>query len=469
MRARGYRSGALIVGLALVGGCVASPPPAGPQATTSAQTAEPSATPGLTDAEAKARATTLLGDLEAGKRATTLAAFDATMTAALDDATLKEAWDKTVAPLGAYRRVVGATATTTSGMQVVTALAEHDKAYLKALFSFDAAGKIAGLWFDVAAPSDLAGLGVATTPTTATGSHGIDTAVEVGPERLGGTLVLPTGTRKPIVVLFLTGSGPQDRDETIGAARNKPFRDLADGLAARGIASLRVDDRTYAAPESLGTHYTLDDEYLADAAASVALLRARPELAGYRVFVLGHSLGGVVMPKVVADNRLAGGISWAGTPRSLWDVSYDQSVAAIDQASDKTPAQKQAMIAAARTWTTSMKALTDPNAAPVDGLAASYIVSVNRLDQAKIAAGLTVPLLFQQGGADFQVSPTQDFGRWRAILTGRPNATFKLYAGLNHLFMPSTGLRTVADYDKPGRLSDAVIADLAGWLETTAR
>lgn len=464
MRVRGHRGRAVIVGLALLGGCVAAPATAPESSTTGRPGPPPATSAGLNGDQAKDLATTLLGDLETGSRSTTLARFDPTMRAALDDATLKEAWDKTVAPLGAYRRVVGATATTKSGLQVVTALSEHDKAYLKALFSFDATGQIAGLWFDVAAPSDLAGLGVATT-ATATGTHGVDTAVEVGPHRLGGTLVLPNGTRKPIVVLFLTGSGPQDRDETIGAARNKPFRDLADGLAARGIASLRVDDRTYAAPESLGAHYTLDDEYFADAAAAVALLRARPELAGYRVFVLGHSLGGVVMPKVVADNRLAGGISWAGTPRSLWDLVADQTVAAIESATGKTAAEKQAMTAKARAWTTSTKAMTDPNAASVDGLAASYIVSVNKLDQAKTAAALTVPLLFQQGGADFQVSPTTDFGRWQTLLAGRSNVTFKLYAGLNHLFTPTTGLRTVADYDKPAHVSDAVIADLAGWLE----
>lgn len=297
-----------------------------------------------------------------------------------------------------------------------------------------------------------------------------ETSVKVGEQRLGGTLTTPAeGDARPIVVLLLAGSGPQDRDETIGDADNKPLRDLADALAADGIASLRYDKRTFAAPDSWTPESTVADEYLADASAAIDGLQARPELAGYAIAVVGHSQGAMLMPTVVAENpEVDAGVSLAGSPRSLFDIIFDQQAAAIRADTGNPPDQQRALIAQARDWTRRAKALTDPDDTPPPEIATvmsgPYIASLNQLHPAATARRLTVPLLFVQGEADFQVSPRKDFGAWQRVLAGHDNVTFRSYPGLNHFFFPSTGERSFKEYDAPATVDPQLTTDLADWL-----
>ncbi len=116
---------------------------------------------------------------------------------------------------------------------------------------------------------------------------------------LPGTMSIPRGDGPFAAVLLVHGSGPQDRDETIPP--NKPFRDLAWGLASQGIAVLRYEKRTKAYAAQLGSvrdTITVKEEVLDDALEAVALLRERPEIDAQQIFVLGHSLGGYLAPRI---------------------------------------------------------------------------------------------------------------------------------------------------------------------------
>ena len=107
---------------------------------------------------------------------------------------------------------------------------------------------------------------------------------------------MPNGAGPFPAVVLIHGSGPHDRDETIGP--NKPFRDLADGLASRRIAVLRYEKRTrHHGGKMLGTTVTIKEEVLDDAVAAAELLRQTPGLDPKRVFVVGHSLGAMLAPK----------------------------------------------------------------------------------------------------------------------------------------------------------------------------
>lgn len=447
----------LIVVLALLlGGC------AGPAPSPS------SADPGRA-AVLQPTAIALVEGMEAGSFDPVAAAFDPKLAGQVTSSGLKDAFTKTVEPLGAYQSITGAYTVRVNGSDVVYVVAKHATASLRVLMSFDSSDRVNGLYFAQATPEEIAKASgtVATYPPT--GQHALDTAVSVGTYALPGVLSVPAGGQKlPIVVVMLSGSGPNDRDETIGKAGNKPFRDIADALAAHGISTLRFDKSTRAAADRLPTPITLAAEYFDDAKAAIDLARARPELAGYAIYVLGHSEGAMVMPRVLADNPgVAGGISLAGSPRSLFDIMYDQNVAVVN-ASTASDAEKQAALAHARQVMDDAKAMTDPNGTPPAELAgvmsAAYIVGLNNLRQADAAQALTVPLLFLQGEADFQVSMTADFGGWKSLLDGRPSVTFASFPGLNHLFMPTQGLATTADYDAPATVDPAVTDAIAAWL-----
>src|SRR5262249_52803909 len=129
----------------------------------------------------------------------------------------------------------------------------------------------------------------------------------------------------PCVVL-VHGSGAHDADETIGP--NKPFRDLAWGLAARGVASLRYEKRTYTHPKKLAEHkgpFTVKEEVVDDAVAAVRLALSHKEVNAKKVFLLGHSLGGLMAPRVgEQEPRLRGLILLAGCTRPLEDLVLEQ-------------------------------------------------------------------------------------------------------------------------------------------------
>ena len=170
-----------------------------------------------------------------------------------------------------------------------------------------------------------------------------DVTLGSGPLAVPGTLSLPRQRQSgplPALVL-LGGSGPEDRDGSIG--RSKPLRDLAWGLASRGIAVLRFDKVTHAHPDLVGENraFTVADEYLPDALAAIALLRADPAIDPARVFVAGHSLGGTIAPRVAAAEPsvaglvlLAGGaqpLQWAAVRQISYLASLAPATAAASQ------------------------------------------------------------------------------------------------------------------------------------------
>jgi dienelactone hydrolase len=257
--------------------------------------------------------------------------------------------------------------------------------------------------------------------------------------------------------VLVHGSGPNDRDETIFAT--KVFKDLAEGLASHGIAVLRYEKRTklYGARVAGMQNFTVDDETVTDAARALALLRTQKEVNPQRVYMLGHSLGGYVSPRIAEeDGKLAGIVVLAGNARPIEDLIVEQAEYLGMPAKQLEGLKAQA----AR-----VKALesADADAPKVMGMPVSYLLDLKGYDPVAAAKKLTVPMLFLQGERDFQVT-TKDLALWKTGLAGRKDVTFKTYPALNHLFVAGEGKSTEAEYRKPGHVAPEVIDDIAKWM-----
>ncbi|PZR66928.1 MAG: hypothetical protein DLM63_07940 [Solirubrobacterales bacterium] len=294
------------------------------------------------------------------------------------------------------------------------------------------------------------------------------TAVSVGSPPLRGTLMLPARAagRVPALVL-MSGSGPHDQDETVGASA--PFRDLAAGLAARGIATLRYDKRTFDYPASVDARtFTAQDEYVPDALAAVAVLRARPEIDPARVFVLGHSQGGTFAPLVAhADPRVAGVVLMAAAaePFSRTLVRQIGYLAGLGGAiGARARAQVLTTQRLARQIDDPRLARLDPSTRLLDGTGPAYWLSLRRYDEIATARALPQPLLLLQGGRDYQVTIPDDLDVWRRGLAGRRDVTVRLYPAASHLFIDGSGPSSPLEYQTAGHIDPRVTRDIAAWI-----
>jgi len=252
---------------------------------------------------AKARA--FLVALEKGDFGLAVRDFDETMGKVSGADKLETMWRKQLpAQLGAFKKQGAARREQLQGYEIVLVTCEFEKATLDARVVFDKAGKIAGLGFVPTAPPAKY-----VPPAYADPAKFEETEVTVGSGEwaLPGTLTMPKGQGPFPAVVLVHGSGPNDRDEAVGP--NKPFQDLAWGLAARGIAVLRYDKRSKVyqskilADPKLEATMTVKDETIDDALAAAGLLEKTKGIAPGRVFILGHSLGGFLMPRIAVAAR----------------------------------------------------------------------------------------------------------------------------------------------------------------------
>jgi len=273
-------------------------------------------------------------------------------------------------------------------------------------------------------------------------------------------------------VVLVHGSGPNDRDETIGP--NKPFRDLAWGLASQGIAVLRYEKRTkqHAAKftEDVLVKLTAQEETVDDALAAVALLRQTKGIDPSRVYVLGHSLGGYLLPRIgSADPRIAGLISLAGPTRPLEDISLEQITYITGLDGTPTPEEQagldQLADQVARVKDPGLSAATSAADLPL-GIPASYWLDLRGYSPADAAKELQAPMLILQGERDYQVT-TADFEGWQSALASRSDVQFKLYPELNHIFVAGEAKSTPAEYNVEGHVAEQVITDIAEWIKAT--
>jgi dipeptidyl aminopeptidase/acylaminoacyl peptidase len=286
---------------------------------------------------------------------------------------------------------------------------------------------------------------------------------------LPGTLTLPKGDGPFPALVLVHGSGPNDRDETLGP--NKAFKDLAWGLASRNIAVLRYDKRTKVHGQKMAAQkdaeLTVYEETIQDALAAAELLRKTEGIDPRNVFILGHSLGGMLIPRIAeADKKNTGFIIMSGNTRPIEDLLIQQ-LEYIFQLDGKLSDEEKAQLEETKSNVKKIKDLTPENSAqmtePFLGAGAAYWLDLKGYSPAEAAKGLERPLLILQGGRDYQVT-MEDFEGWKKALSAKDTVDLNLYPANNHLLIPGEGKSTPEEYQEPGHVDKRVIEDIADWM-----
>jgi dienelactone hydrolase len=267
--------------------------------------------------------------------------------------------------------------------------------------------------------------------------------------------------------VLVHGSGPNDRDETVGAS--KPFRDLAWGLATKGVAVLRYEKRT----KEYGSRFvaekikiTAKEETIDDAVIAANQLRQTEGIDAKRVFVLGHSLGATLAPRIgKAGPEIKGLILMAGATRPIEDMIVEQTHYILSLNAEPSAADRENLRDLESKVATIKKLTTaDANSSTILlGAPPAYWLDLRAYAPVGEAKSLKQPLLILQGGRDYQVTPAQ-FEDWKRGLEGSTKVTFKLYPDLNHLFIAGNGKSSPSEYEKGGYVAEEVVSDIADWI-----
>ena len=273
---------------------------------------------------------------------------------------------------------------------------------------------------------------------------------------LTGTLTLPKSAKRKVpAVVTITGSGQQDRDEYIPLVPGyRIFRQVADTLGRRGIAVLRLDDRIINGSGGDVTKATSED-FANDIRAGIAFLRARPEIDGARIALVGHSEGGVIAPMIAStDPKLAGIVLMAGTAYTGQRVIDFQLKNGVMGAEQIPAAKKDSALKA-------MVAEFDSTTAKIPWM--KFFLTY---DPSTTAQKVKTPVLIMQGSTDQQVTPEQAPLLEQAFKrAGNKDVTLKVFKDRNHLFLQdSSGFPGGYVKLKDGKIDGEVMGTLADWL-----
>ena len=377
--------------------------------------------------------------------------------------TLEEIWSVVIAQAGKFKEIKETKVTDEMGYKCAYVTCDFEKTSLSVKVVLDKEGNVAGLFFLPAQSSEAY-----RPPEYADPGLFAERECIVGDEwQLPATLTIPKGKGLFPAVVLVHGSGPHDKDETIGA--NKPFKDLAWGLATKGIAVLRYEKRTkqYATKiRSMMKDFTVNEETINDALAGVNLLRKTEGIDSKKIFILGHSLGAMLAPRIAEQGkRIAGLILLTGCAKGLYIeklLEQTEYLASLDGKIDEAEAKQLEEI---KGQLKNIRELDIREDEIVLGASRAYWANLMAYDPVKTARDLDIPMLFLQGRRDYQVT-MEDFGRWKEGLAGQDRVHFKFYPDLNHLFISGTGKSTPAEYGKPSNVAQVVIEDIVEWVKS---
>jgi len=405
---------------------------------------------------AGAVATRLLDQLDAGQYEAAEAAFSSQMKAAVPADKLKAVWESLPAQMGAAGKRGQAQVSEADGFRIVVIPLEYANGPLQARVVLDKDDQVAGFLVQPAPPAPAAAPAVDAAFTERDFNVPARGKASAG---LPGTLTMPKGKGPFPAAVLVHGSGPQNRDEVIGP--NRPFLDIARGLAAQGIAVLRYDKRTQVRPQDFSGSFGIDDETTNDAIAAATALAATAGIDRHRVYLLGHSLGGMLAGRIAGASQgtLAGLILMAAPARPVLDLLAEQNryMANLD---GNVSAEEQAHLDALNIAIANVR--SDP-AATLLNLPGSYWQQLEKVNPIADVRSSRLPVLLLQGGRDMQVVDA-DWQLWQSGLQGG-TYRFRHYPALNHLGIAGEGKPRLDEYAHPGHVDASLIDDIAHWIK----
>ncbi|CAM4319952.1 DUF3887 domain-containing protein [Flavobacterium terrigena] len=282
-----------------------------------------------------------------------------------------------------------------------------------------------------------------------------DYKIKSGTIDLKGTLLEVENSN--VLVVFLHGSGPSDRDETV--LQNKPFKDMAEAFQKEGIASYRFDKRTKSNSETFTNESTFEDEVTNDVVNIVAHFRINEKYKNHKIILISHSLSAYLMPRILSLVKVEKAVMMAGNARGLDEVILDQyayfnSLNPSEEMAEeiKNMTKKVNFL---RSKAFDLKATNDQ--LPL-GLSAKYWQALLNYKPLVEVKKVTIPLLILNGERDYQVT-MKEFNLWKKTLV-KTKAQFISYPKLNHLFIAGEGTPSPEEYGVKGEVDKKVIQDI---------
>lgn len=456
MRRRSPCALLLAVGISLAASVNACSEPPPPSTAVRSTVVTPSPSPSV-----ETRARTFIGELARGEWDHPKTPFSAAMVAAAPGEELKAIWGALEKEHGRFEAITKTRVETQNGIAIAFVECRFARGSSTIRVPFGESHEVAGFFLEqVSEPWTPP----AYVDTSAFEEH--DVTVGSSPS-LPGTISVPKGAGPFPAVVLVHGSGPNDRDESVGGV--KPFKDLAWGLASNGIVVLRYVKRSRHAPAGIVTQ---KEEVLDAAHDAIESLKHTPGVDPKRVFLLGHSQGGYLAPRIVQANpSLAGAVILAGSAQPLQDSIVEQLEYFVSL--DGANASLREMLDAARKFKARVESselrADDVVDLPLGGkVTGAYFLDVRGYDPPALAEKLSCRLLLLQGERDYQVT-MRDFDRWKKALASKKTATFHTYPAINHLFVSGTGQPSPKEYERTGNVDAKVIADIAEWIGQAAR
>lgn len=291
---------------------------------------------------------------------------------------------------------------------------------------------------------------------------------------LKGILTLPECVTKPVpAVVFVHGSGASNMDEKVG--KLTPFKDMAEGLAKHGIASVRYDKRSFAHGFKLVREkdVTVKMETIEDAICATEMLKKDSRIDKDKVFIIGHSMGAMLAPRIDAEGgNYRGLILMAGSPRRLEEILIDQNEEVLRLTKGLTKWIIKKQVAKIMTMFDGLYQLSDEEAKKKKVGNGTTLYYFKEMGEHAASDYLTItekPMLIMQGEKDFQATVEKDFQAYKQLLADKNNVKFHLYENLNHAFVPSVYgniMKAKQEYNIEQHIGEDVITDIAKWIMT---